>query len=74
MWLPWLDDDKKKLKLHWLKRPKGVTNKRNLGSKINDSKPHVWSLSFSFRISSRKSQIIHFTIQFHSKHLTRFTK
>ena len=67
-------------KLHWLKCPETVP-KNNLGQKINDSKPHIWSLPINFRFSSRKSQsqqnlakkITHFTIQFHPKNLTHFT-
>ena len=43
----------KNLKLHWLKR---VPKKQNLEQKINHSKPHNWSLSFSFRFPSKKSQ------------------
>ena len=35
------------LKLQWLKRPKAVPKKRNLEEKINDSKPHISSLSFT---------------------------
>ena len=56
----------------------------NLEQKINDSKPHIWILSFNFRFSSTKSQnqqklakkITHFTnltIRFCSKNLTHFT-
>ena len=46
-----------------------------------DSKPHIWSLSFNFRYSSRKSQsqhkpanrITHFILQFSLKNITHFT-
>ena len=49
--------------------------------KSSFQKKGSWSLAFNFRFSSRKSQsqqkltkkITHFTIQFHSKHLTHFT-
>ena len=47
---------KKKKKLHGLKRPKAVTKKQNLDHKINDWKPHIWSLSIEFRFSDRESQ------------------
>ena len=65
------------LKLDWLKHLKIVSKKRNLHQKINNSKSHIQSLSFSFRFSSRKSQspqklpkkITHFTIQFDSKNI-----
>ena len=68
------------LKLHWLKRPKKVPNKRNLDQKMNDWKPNNWSLYFNFRFSSRKFQsqaklaknITYFTIQFCSKCLTHY--
>ena len=43
---------KKKLKLHWLKRPKAVTKKQNLDPKLNDSKPNIWRGFFSVRCSS----------------------
>ena len=53
---------------------------QNLNKKITDSKPHIWSLSFNFRFSSRKSQnqqkltkkMTHFRTQFHSKNLTYY--
>ena len=65
------------LKLDWPKHLKIVSNKRNLHQKINNSKSHIQSLSFSFRFSSRKSQsqhklpkkITHFPIQFDSKNI-----
>ena len=48
---------------------------------MNDSKPHNWSLSTSFRFFRRKFQsqqklakyITHFTIQFCSKNLAHFS-
>ena len=46
----------KHLKLHSLKCTKAVLKKRYLDQKINDSKPHICSLSLNFRFSSRKSQ------------------
>ena len=65
---------RKMLKLHWLKHTK-KNQKTKLYQKINDSKPHIWSLSMNFRFSGRKSQsqqklekkITHFTKQFRSK-------
>ena len=38
------------------KRPKAAKKKRNLDQKVTDSKSHIWSLSFNFRFSSKKSQ------------------
>ena len=72
---------RKNSKLRWLKRPRTVSNYRNLDKKINSSKPHIWSLSFNFRFFNRKTQsqqklakkITHFTTQFHSKNLIYFT-
>ena len=55
--------------LHWLKCPKTVPKKTNLDQKINDYKPHIWSLSINFGFSSRKSQ----TQQKLAKNLTHFT-
>ena len=64
---PWL---KKVTKRVYMIRPKTVPPKiRNLVQKINDSKPHIWILSFNSRFSSTKSQkqqklakkITHFT-------------
>ena len=69
------------LKLDRLKCPKIVTKKPNLNQKVNDSKSHIWILSFNSRFSSRKSQsqqklaikITHFTTQYCSKKVTHFT-
>ena len=47
-----VDRRRKISKLHWLKRPKKSRKKRNLDPKINSSKLHIWSLSFSSRFSS----------------------
>ena len=71
---------KKKLKLHWLKRTKTVLKKRNFDQKINDIKPHIWSLSINFKFFARNFQnqqklakkIAHFTIQFRSKNRNHF--
>ena len=49
--------------------------------RINNLKPHIWSLSINFRFSGRKSQsqqklakkVTHFTIQFRSKNIPHFT-
>ena len=49
--------------------------------KVNDSKPHISSLTFDFRLCSKKSpnqqklakQVTHFTIKFRSKNLAHFT-
>ena len=68
-------------KLYWWKCPETASKKRNLDQKINYSKLHIWSLSFNFRFSSRKSQsqqklakrIIHCSTSFRSKYLTYFT-
>ena len=74
-------------KLHWLKRPKIVTKKRNLDQKIHDSKSHIWSLSFNFRFSSKslkanknwqkRSLILQYRIKNilsqHRQNLTHFT-
>ena len=70
------------LKSHRLKRPEPLPKRLNLEQKINDLKPHIWSLSLNFGFSSRKSQtqqklakaISHFTIQFCSKNFAHFTK
>ena len=51
-----IDQRQKKKKLQGLKRPKAVTKKQNLDQKINDWKPHIWSLSIEFRFSDRESQ------------------
>ena len=59
---------RKNLKLHWLKRPETVPQKRNLEQKINYSKPHIWNLSF---ISDFLA--LHFIIQFRSKNVAHFT-
>ena len=76
------DQRRETLKAHWVKRPKIVQKRlRNMNQKINHSKHDIWSLSFTFRFSARKSQsqqnlskkITHFTIQFFPKNLTRFT-
>ena len=50
----------------------------NFYQKINDSKPHIWSVPINFRFFGRNSQIqqkltkkiTYFTIQFHSKNPT----
>ena len=69
-------------KLHWLNTLKQSPKNWNLDQKINFSKPHIWSLPFHFRFSSRMSSqsqqnlaknITHFTIPFCSKNLTYFT-
>ena len=69
-------------KLHWLNTLKQSPKNWNLDQKINFSKPHIWSLPFHFRFSSRMSSqsqqnlaknITHFTIPFCSKILTYFT-
>ena len=70
---------RKVFKLQYVKRPK--TAKKNLEQKINNSKPHIWSLSFDFRLSSKNSQnqqklakkITHFIAKFRSKNRTHFT-
>ena len=76
------DQRRETLKAHWVKRSKIVPKRpRNVNQKINHSKHHIWSLSFTFRFSARKSQsqqnlskkITHFKIQFFPKNLTRFT-
>ena len=76
------DQRRETLKAHWVKRSKIVQKRpRNMNQKINHSKHHIWSLSFTFRFSARKSQsqqnlskkITHFTIHFFPKNLTRFT-
>ena len=76
------DQRRETLKAHWVKRSKIVQKRlRNMNQKINHSKHDIWSLSFTFRFSARKSQsqqnlskkITHFTIQFFPKNLTRFT-
>ena len=59
----------KKLKVNWLKHPQESPKKRNLDQKINDSKPHIWSLSFNFRFhegvlvanKNPAKEITHFT-------------
>ena len=76
-----IDRRQKINKLQWLKRLKTVSKNRNFDQRRNDSKPHIWSLSFNFRFSSTKSQghqklpkkITHFIIQFRLKILTYFT-
>ena len=69
-------------KLHWLNTLKQSPKNWNLDQEINFSKPHIWSLPFHFRFSSRMSSqsqqklaknITHFTIPFCSKNLTYFT-
>ena len=68
-------------KLHWLNTLKQSPKNWNLDQKINFLKPHIWSLPFHFRFSSRMSQsqqklaknITHPTIPFCSKNLTYFT-
>ena len=45
-WSPWLTDDEKLKKKHWLKCPKAVPKKRNLNQNINDSKSHIWNYFF----------------------------
>ena len=76
------DQRRETLKAHWVKRSKIVPKRpRNVNQKINHSKHHIWSLSFTFRFSARKSQsqqnlskkITHFKIKFFPKNLTRFT-
>ena len=70
-----MTDDENFLKFPKLRHPKIVPIKQNLYQKINNLKPHIWSLSIDFRFSGRKSQshhklakkITHFTIQFCSK-------
>ena len=47
------DDEKCKITLKPLE---AVPKKRNLDLKINNSKLQIWSLSFSLRFFSRKSQ------------------
>ena len=48
---------RKKLKTTLAKTPsKKQSKKRNFDQKINDSKPHIWSLSSNFRFSRKKSQ------------------
>ena len=77
----WVTDDENFLKFPKLRHPKIVPIKQNLYQKINNLKPHIWTLSIDFRFSGRKSQshhklakkITHFTIQFCSKNLTHFT-
>ena len=51
----WSSTKNFKITLAKIKRPRIVQKKRNLDQKINDSKPHIWSLSFNIRFSSRKS-------------------
>ena len=51
---------RKILKLHWLKRPKTVTENRKLGPENNYSKPHIWNLSFNYSRSTAKN-LIHLT-------------
>ena len=71
----------KKLKLHWLKRPKTVPKKQNLDQKIIDSKSHIWSffvlisdfLAKVSKLTKLAKKITHFTIQFRSTTLTHFT-
>ena len=71
---------RKLLKLHGLKHPKTVP-KTKFDQKITYSIPHIWSFSFNFRFSSRKSQtqqklvikITHFAIQFCLRNLSHFT-
>ena len=68
-------------KLHWLNTLKQSPKNWNLDQKINFLKPHIWSLPFHFKFSSRMSQsqqklaknITHPTIPFCSKNLTYFT-
>ena len=51
------DQRRETLKAHWVKRSKTVQKRpRNMNQKINHSKHHIWSLSFTFRFSARKSQ------------------
>ena len=62
----------KKIKLDWLKCPETVSEKTNLDQKTNDSRPHVWSLSFNFGFSrghtiKTSQRIIYFAIQLPSK-------
>ena len=62
---------RKKVKLHWLKRPQKVQKKQNFDQKISSSKPHIWSLSFTSRFSSGKSQNQH-TILFRARNIALF--
>ena len=64
---------RKMLNSHWLKHAKTVPKKQNLGQKINDSKPHIWSLSIPQSQQKLAKKITHFTIQFSWKNLTHFT-
>ena len=77
-----VDQRRKISKLHWLNTLKQSPKNWNLDQKINFSKPHIWSLPYHFRFSSRMSSqsqqnlaknITHFTIPFCSKNLTYFT-
>ena len=71
----------KNFKITLAKTSKNSPKKCNLNQKINYSYPHIWRLSFNFRLSIKKSQrqqklvkkIIHLTISFQSKSITYFT-
>ena len=72
------DQRRETLKAHWVKRSKTVQKRpRNMNQKINHSKHHIWSLSFTFRFSARKSQsqqnLSKKITHFFPKNLTRFT-